>query len=168
MLIWKIPVSLTKQKNRLQVSKLCRMFKFWNITSHIEKIGSITIHRNLDVFDLRRQGSLLWIMIIIYHLAEACIPIIATSAILETLTLPNIEGGTMCPPPIRRSPISSWWKSFWWHIFLLFISTYLTHSGQISWLYRYNLLNYDSFSKGCAHKMMISRSKHCTSSKYLK
>ena len=164
MLIWKIPVSLTKQKNRLQVSKLCRMFKFWNITSHIEKIGSITIHRNLDVFDLRRQGSLLWIMIIIYHLAEACIPIIATSAILETLTLPNIEGGTMCPPPIRRSPISSWWKSFWWHIFLLFISTYLTHS----WLYHHNFCYYDRFLKGCAHKMIILLPKHWKSGKYFK
>ena len=46
--------------------------------------------------------------------------------------------------------------------FLLFISTYLTHSGQISWLYHYN---YDRFSYGGAHKMIILRSKHCTSGK---
>ena len=86
----------------------------------------------------------------------------------ECLALPNIWGGTMYPPPNRRSSITSWWKCFRWHIFLLFISTYLTHSGQISWLYHFNFWNYDRFLKGGAHKVMILRSKHCTSGKYLK
>ena len=49
-----------------------------------------------------------------------------------------------------------------------FISSYLTHSCQSSWPYHSHFWNYDCFSKGSAHKMMILRIKHCISSKYLK
>ena len=85
------------------------------------------------------------------------------------LTLSNIRGDRQNPPPlIRISSVTSCQKCFRWHIFLLFIFTYLAHPGKISLLYQFNFGNYDRFSKDGTHKMMILQSKYCISGKYLK
>ena len=69
------------------------------------------------------------------------------------LTLPNIW-----TPLIGNRQYLPDEKVFGDTFFLLVISAYLTHFGQILWLYHYNFSNYDRFSKGGGYKIMILRS----------
>ena len=75
-----------------------------------------------------------------------------TFSIISILSnLPNI-GGVQCTPLLWNRQYLPEEKAFGNRSPLLFISTYLTHYGQISWLYHYNFWNYDRFSKDSCHK----------------
>ena len=70
---------------------------------------------------------------------------------LYVLTLPNI-GGHNVPPLLGDRQYLPGEKAIGGISFLLFIFTYLIHSGQISWLYHSKFWIYDRFSKGVITK----------------
>ena len=82
------------------------------------------------------------------------------------LTIPNIAH---CAPPLIGDCQYLHDENIFGDRFFYFSYLHIRRIlAKFQYLYHYNFWNYDRFSQGGAHKMMILWFKHCISSKYLK